>query len=70
MPGLTSVTRADGNLEFLNQNYLEYLGDSPETVRTLRWDFAVHPEDAFLRTLLHDQAGWNGNWSVCQSIHS
>ncbi len=45
MPGLASSTRSDGDLEFLNQNYLDYLGVSSEQVRRLRWDFAVHPDD-------------------------
>ena len=46
MPGLSWSTRADGIIEFLNQNYLDYLGLHRDQAKNLAWSFAVHPDDA------------------------
>jgi len=46
LPGLAWSARPDGQIEFLNQNYLDYLGLSSEEPRNLFWKYAVHPDDA------------------------
>jgi PAS domain S-box-containing protein len=46
MPGLAWSTRADGIIDFLNQNYLDYLGFRREQAKNLAWNFAVCPDDA------------------------
>jgi PAS domain S-box-containing protein len=52
VPGLAWSTRSDGHIEFLNQNFLDYLGLAFAQVQKSGWTFPIHPEDAkaFVRT--------------------
>ena len=54
VPGLAWSIRADGHIEFLNQNFLDYLGLALDEVQTSGWTFPIHPEDteSFVRTRL------------------
>jgi PAS domain S-box-containing protein len=54
VPGLAWSIRADGHIEFLNQNFLDYLGLALDEVQTSGWTFPIHPEDteSFARTRL------------------
>ena len=45
IPTVAWSARADGNAEFFNQQYLDYLGVSLEEARENGWTAAVHPED-------------------------
>jgi PAS domain S-box-containing protein len=84
MPGLAWSARVDGHIEFLNQNYLDYLGLSPEQARNLFWEYAVHPDDADGITRMGRTAASSGalgeaearlrrfdgeyRWFVCRAI--
>jgi PAS domain S-box-containing protein len=52
VPGLAWSIRADGHIEFLNQNFLDYLGLALDEVQKSGWTFPIHPEDteSFVRT--------------------
>ena len=45
IPTVAWSARPDGNAEFFNQQYLDYLGVSLEEARENGWTAAVHPED-------------------------
>jgi PAS domain S-box-containing protein len=45
MPAVAWSARADGSIEFFNQNYLDYVGLSLEQVQGWGWTVAVHPDD-------------------------
>jgi len=45
IPTVAWSARPDGNAEFFNQQYLDYLGLSREEARESGWTAAVHPED-------------------------
>jgi PAS domain S-box-containing protein len=60
MPGLAWSARLDGHIEFLNQNYLDYLGLPSEEARNLFWKYAVHPDDADAITRMGRTAATSG----------
>jgi PAS domain S-box-containing protein len=84
VPGLAWSIRADGHIEFLNQNFLEYLGLALEQVQSSGWTFPIHPEDteSFVRTrkasLVSDSVGevearirrFDGKfrWFLCRAV--
>jgi len=45
VPGLAWSIRSDGHIEFLNQNFLDYLGLALDEVQKSGWTFPIHPED-------------------------
>ncbi|MEO9229725.1 MAG: PAS domain-containing protein [Devosia sp.] len=45
VPGFMWCTEADGNVEFLNQHWREYTGQSLEESRGKAWIQKVHPQD-------------------------
>jgi len=45
IPGLVWSARPDGSAEFLNQQYLDYVGLSAEQAQDWGWTVAVHPDD-------------------------
>jgi PAS domain S-box-containing protein len=45
VPGLAWSIRSDGHIEFLNQNFLDYLGLAFEQVQKAGWTFPIHAED-------------------------
>ena len=45
MPAVAWSARADGSIEFFNQNYLDYVGLSLAQVQGWGWTVAVHPDD-------------------------
>jgi PAS domain S-box-containing protein len=53
VPGLAWSIRSDGHIEFLSQNFLDYLGLGLQQVQKSGWKFPVHPDDMefFVRTL-------------------
>jgi PAS domain S-box-containing protein len=63
VPGLAWSIRSDGRIEFLNQNFLDYLGLALEQVQKSGWMFPIHSEDAkgFVRardaSLVSDSVG-------------
>ena len=46
VPGLAWSIRSDGRIEFLNQNFLDYLGLNMEQVQKSGWAFPIHSDDA------------------------
>src|SRR3984885_2727213 len=52
VPGLAWSIRSDGHIEFLNQNFLDYLGLALDEVQKSGWTFPIHAEDteSFVRT--------------------
>jgi PAS domain S-box-containing protein len=53
VPGLAWSIRSDGHIEFLSQNFLDYLGLALDQLQKSGWAFPVHPDDmeGFVRTL-------------------
>jgi PAS domain S-box-containing protein len=53
VPGLAWSIRSDGHIEFLSQNFLDYLGLALEQAQKSAWTFPIHPDDmeGFVRTL-------------------
>jgi PAS domain S-box-containing protein len=45
IPAMAWSAGADGSREFLNQQYLDYVGLSAEQVRDWGWTAAIHPDD-------------------------
>ena len=45
VPGLAWSIRSDGHIEFLNQNFLDYLGLAFQQVQKSGWTFPIHAED-------------------------
>src|SRR5258708_1353622 len=45
IPALVWSTRTDGSVEFVNQNYSDYVGLAPERLLDWGWTAAVHPDD-------------------------
>ena len=45
-PLMIWVHDADGNIEFVNQAYLDFFGVTPEMMQGRQWQPLVHPEDA------------------------
>ena len=45
VPGLAWSIWSDGHIEFLNQNFLDYLGLAFEQVQKSGWTFPIHAED-------------------------
>jgi PAS domain S-box-containing protein len=45
MPALAWSAKADGNVDFQNQRWLDYTGLSPEQARGWGWAQAFHPDD-------------------------
>jgi len=45
IPALVWSTRTDGSVEFVNQNYCDYVGLQPEQFMDWGWTVAVHPDD-------------------------
>src|SRR6202021_3945870 len=52
VPGVAVSIRSDGHIEFLNQNFLDYLGVALDEVQKSGWTFPIHAEDreSFVRT--------------------
>ena len=46
IPGFVWSTRIDGEPEFYNQHYLDYLGISAEELPDLDWRTDIHPEES------------------------
>ena len=44
-PALIHTALPDGNIDFFNRRWLEYLGLALEDVQGWRWTAAIHPED-------------------------
>src|SRR5579871_4519105 len=44
-PGLIHTGRPDGYLDFFNQTWLRYVGQSLEDLQDWRWTAFIHPED-------------------------
>ena len=44
-PALIHTALPDGNIDFFNRRWLEYLGLTLEDVQGWRWTAAIHPED-------------------------
>lgn len=44
-PALIHTGRPDGDLDYFNQRWLEYLGLSLEDIRGWRWTNSIHPDD-------------------------
>jgi PAS domain S-box-containing protein len=53
VPGLAWSIQSDGHIEFLSQNFLDYLGLTLAQVQKFGWAFPVHPDDmeGFVRRL-------------------
>jgi PAS domain S-box-containing protein len=45
IPALAWSARADGTADFLNQHYLDYVGQSLDQLRDWQWTGYVHPDD-------------------------
>ena len=84
VPGLAWSIRSDGHIEFLNQNFLDYLGLAFDQVQKAGWTFPIHPEDVngFVRareaTLASESVGevearirrFDGEfrWFLCRAV--
>jgi len=44
-PALIHTGRPDGNLDFFNQTWLDFLGQPPESLLGWKWISYIHPED-------------------------
>src|SRR5260221_4019989 len=44
-PSLIHTSRPDGYLDFFNQTWLRYVGQSPEDLQGWKWTAFIHPED-------------------------
>src|ERR1700720_4153238 len=47
-PTLIHTALPDGNIDFFNRRWLEYLGLTLEDVQGWRWTAAIHPEDVLV----------------------
>ena len=65
IPGLAWTAHPDGNAEFLNQHYLDYIGLSLDEARGAGWVTAVHPDD-----LAHLIGDWQAMMTVRRSGES
>lgn len=45
VPAIIWITKADGQNYYLNKNWFEFTGQSPESAQEFGWLNAVHPED-------------------------